>query len=124
MAGRAHVHAPRNVKTPDAGGAVGGCWGVVPTVSTRAPWKPSARRPGPRRTVERMGDTWERCAGRGDGTDCPNGEDEVLVDGVRCEECRHYWELDETEPGRRAAVDDGLTQPIGDPREAGPGKAA
>lgn len=64
------------------------------------------------------------CAGRGDGTDCPNGEDGVLVDGVRCEECRHYWELDELEPGRRVVVDEGLTRPTGDPREAGPGTAA
>ncbi|TWV57037.1 hypothetical protein FRZ03_02525 [Streptomyces misionensis] len=71
-----------------------------------------------------MGDFEETCAGRGDGTDCPNGEDEVLVDGVRCEECRHYWELDETEPGRRTAAGDGVTRPAGDPREAGPGAAA
>lgn len=71
-----------------------------------------------------MGDTWDVCAGRGDGTDCPNGEDEVLVDGIRCEECRHHWELDETVRGRRPVVDDGLTRPHGDPREAGPGAAA
>lgn len=71
-----------------------------------------------------MGDTREACAGRGDGTDCPNGENEVLVDGVRCEECRHHYELDNLEPARRAVVDDGLTRPIGDPREAGPGTAA
>jgi hypothetical protein len=42
----------------------------------------------------------------------------------RCDDCRHYWELDETEPGRRAAADDGPTLPVGDPREAGPGTAA
>lgn len=71
-----------------------------------------------------MGDIREACAGRGDGTDCPNGEDEVLVDGVRCEECRHHWELDEAESERRADVDTGLTQPVGDPWEAGPGAAA
>lgn len=71
-----------------------------------------------------MEDLREACAGRGDGTDCPNGETEVLVDGVRCEECWHHWELDETEPGRRQAADDGLTRPLGDPREAGPGTAA
>lgn len=71
-----------------------------------------------------MGATRETCVGRGDGTDCPNGEDEVLVDGVRCEECRHHWELDATEPSRRAVVDDGLTRPLGDPREAGTGTAA
>ncbi|CAK7288639.1 hypothetical protein SGPA1_80103 [Streptomyces misionensis JCM 4497] len=58
-----------------------------------------------------MGDTREVCAGRGDGTDCPNGEGEVLVDGVRCEECRHYWELDETEPERRDGS--GTKCPIG-----------
>jgi acetyl-CoA carboxylase beta subunit len=56
--------------------------------------------------------------GRGDGTDCPNGEDAV-VDGIRCEECRHHWELDATERGRRLVVDDGLTRPMGDPDEAG-----
>jgi hypothetical protein len=44
----------------------------------------------------------------------------------RCDDCRHYWELDETEPGRRAAEDDGLTRPLGDPGEArhGSGTAA
>jgi hypothetical protein len=46
------------------------------------------------------------------------------VDGVRCEECLHYWELDATAPERRLLTDDGLTRPIGDPREAGPGTAA
>ncbi len=71
-----------------------------------------------RRTVERMGDTREACAGRGDGTDCPNAEDEVLVDGVRCEECLYYWELDATAPERRLVTDDGLTRPMGDPDEA------
>lgn len=72
-----------------------------------------------------MGDTRQQaCVGRGDGTDCPNGETEVLVDGVRCEECRHHWDLDEHVPSRRAVVDDGLTRPIGDPREVGPGTAA
>lgn len=63
------------------------------------------------------------CAGRGDGTDCPNGETDVLVDGVRCEECRHHWELDQTEPARRLVLEEGLTRPHGDPR-AGPGTAA
>jgi hypothetical protein len=71
-----------------------------------------------------MGDTSERCAGRGDGTDCPNGEDEVLVDGVRCEECRHHWELDHLESGRRAVTDDGLTMPLGDLGEVGKEDAA
>lgn len=71
-----------------------------------------------------MGPTRETCPGRGDGTDCPNGEDEVLVDGVRCEECLYYWELDATAPERRLVTDDGLTRPAGDPREAGPGTAA
>jgi hypothetical protein len=78
-----------------------------------------------RRTVEHVADTWvQECAGRGDGTDCPNGETEDLVDGVRCEECRHHWELDETERGRRLVADDGLTRPLGEPWEAGPGTAA
>ncbi|CQR59261.1 sle1_094 (plasmid) [Streptomyces leeuwenhoekii] len=80
------------------------------------------------RTVETMGATRQAlCAGRGDGSDCPNGEVLTVEDGaaeVRCEECRHYWELDETEPGRRPVVDDGLTRPLGDPREAGHGTAA
>ena len=72
-----------------------------------------------------MGDTTEQaCVGRGDGTDCPNGETEVLVDGVRCEECHHHYGLDETEPGRRTVPDDGLTRPLGDPREAGKEDAA
>jgi hypothetical protein len=96
----------------------------VSAVSACAPRRHPFPVAGRRRTVERMGETREACAGRGDGTDCPNGEDEALVDGVRCEECQHHWELDGTEPGRRAAVDDGLTQPMGDPREAGPGTAA
>lgn len=66
-----------------------------------------------------MGDTREQaCVGRGDGTDCPNGEDAV-TDGPRCEECQHHWELDATEPWRRPVGDDGLTRPMGDPQEAG-----
>ena len=76
------------------------------------------------RSVVCMGETWEACVGRGDGTDCPNGEDEVLIDGIRCEECLHYWELDATDPERRLVTDDGLTRPHGEPREAGPGTAA
>ncbi|MEU6818624.1 hypothetical protein [Streptomyces sp. NPDC046860] len=71
-----------------------------------------------------MADMREVCVGRGDGTDCPNGEDEVLVDGVRCEECRYQWELDETEPGRRLRAGEGLTRPVGEPWEAGPETAA
>jgi hypothetical protein len=59
-----------------------------------------------------MGDGEEACAGRGDGTDCPNGEVlDVRKDGPRCEECRYHWELDETEPGRRAQDDEGPTRP-------------
>ncbi|MET7271208.1 hypothetical protein ABZS59_08465 [Streptomyces flaveolus] len=42
----------------------------------------------------------------------------------RCDDCRHHWELDETEPDRRAGEDDALTRPIGDPGEAGHGAAA
>ncbi len=73
-----------------------------------------------------MGDTTEdrMCEGRGDGTDCPNRETNVLVDGVRCEECHYHWSLDDLEPSRRAVDDTGLTRPHGDPREAGPGTAA
>ncbi|WP_240330581.1 hypothetical protein [Streptomyces sp. CB09001] len=41
------------------------------------------------------------------------------MDGPRCEECRHHWELDQTEPDRRAAPDDGTTRPLGEPGEAG-----
>nr|BFD87311.1 hypothetical protein StreXyl84_67120 [Streptomyces sp. Xyl84] len=66
-----------------------------------------------------MEDAREACVGRGDGTDCPNGEVfEPDGTGPRCEECEHHWELDETERGRRPAVDDGLTRPNGDPDEA------
>lgn len=75
-----------------------------------------------------MGDTREReCAGRGDDSRCPHGAVAVAGAGVpvfRCEECRSYWELDETEPWRRVVDDDGLTRPIGDPGEAGHGTAA
>lgn len=70
-----------------------------------------------------MGNGGEACAGRGDGTDCPNGEDTVM-DGPRCEECQYHWELDETEPERRKQPDEGLTRPAGDPREGGHGTAA
>ncbi|MFD8153243.1 hypothetical protein ACFV28_21170 [Streptomyces sp. NPDC059720] len=67
----------------------------------------------------------EPCAGRGDGTDCPNGEVlDVRVDGPRCEECRHHWELDCTEPGRRAAEDGEVGPPPGLPDEGGHESAA
>lgn len=102
-----------------------GSWGSVPGLSVCAPLQAYSRPPGARSTVDAMGDTRDQeCAGRGDGADCPNGEDQTLVDGVRCEECRHHWELDNLEPDRRAPVDVGLTRPMGDPREAGPGTAA
>ncbi|MGW2485703.1 hypothetical protein ACWCV9_00595 [Streptomyces sp. NPDC001606] len=75
-----------------------------------------------------MGDTWEQeCAGRGDGSRCPHGavlRTDAGSAEYRCDDCRDYWELDETEPWRRVADDDGLTRPLGDPREAGPGTAA
>ena len=94
-------------------------------LSACAPPQAPSPTAGARRTVERMGDLREPCVGRGDGTDCPNGEVlEPDADGPRCEECRHHWELDETERGRRLPVDEGLTRPLGDPREAGPGTAA
>lgn len=73
-----------------------------------------------------MGATGEQaCAGRGDGTDCPNGEVfDTGQEGPRCEECQHHYERDETEPGRRVVEDVGLTRPMGDPGEAGHGSAA
>jgi len=75
-----------------------------------------------------MGDTgWEQeCAGRGDGR-CPKGEVLTIDAGIpeyRCDDCRHYYRLDDTEPGRRAAEDDGLTRPLGDPGENGHAGAA
>lgn len=89
-----------------------------------APPAPSRSGPG-RRTVERMGVSGEACEGRGDGTDCPNGEVlDVAADGPRCEECRHHWELDGTEPERRVVEDEGPTRPLGAPGEAGHGSAA
>lgn len=75
-----------------------------------------------------MADTWvQECVGRGDGAGCPHGAVLTIDAGIpqyRCDDCRHFWELDETEPDRRAEADDGLTQPIGDPRDAGPEAAA
>lgn len=73
--------------------------------------------------VEGMEHAGEVCAGRGDGTDCPNGEDAVM-DGPRCEECQHHWELDHTEPSRRTDPDDGMTRPTGEPGEVGKEDAA
>src|ERR1044072_4388944 len=105
----------------------GSLWGRWPELGARAggerlgaprDTRPCLAGPAHGRT---MGDTrQEACAGRGDGTDCPNGE--VLHAGSvdpRCEECRYYWELDGTEPGRRPVEDDGLTRPFGDSDEAG-----
>ncbi|MGW3991217.1 hypothetical protein [Streptomyces sp. NPDC004830] len=67
----------------------------------------------------------EACAGRGDGTDCPNGEVlDVRAEGPRCEECRHHWELDSTEPGRRAGDYEESPRPPGPPEEAGHDSAA
>lgn len=75
-----------------------------------------------------MGDTWvQECAGRGDGSGCPHGAVLTIDAGIpvyRCDDCRGYWELDETEPDRRQGNDAALTRPMGDPREAGPGTAA
>ncbi|MFE6474521.1 hypothetical protein [Streptomyces rochei] len=69
-----------------------------------------------------MGAVWEQeCAGGWDGH-CPGRN---TVDGKsgepRCPDCRESYELDEPEPDRRTREDDGLTQPMGDPREAGHG---
>ncbi|MFF6952842.1 hypothetical protein ACFZAD_29820 [Streptomyces iakyrus] len=43
---------------------------------------------------------------------------EAGIGDYRCNDCRHYWGLDETEPDRRPEADDGLTRPLGDPDEA------
>lgn len=57
-------------------------------------WAPSPadRR---RRTVERMADTRaQTCVGRGDGSDCPEGESGVPDPGVpvyQCPDCRDHW---------------------------------
>ncbi|WP_166027960.1 hypothetical protein [Streptomyces chilikensis] len=64
-----------------------------------------------------MGAWAQECEGRGDGTRCPTEETLTVDAGLvvyRCDECRHHWELDETEPGRRA----------GNPGEAGHGAVA
>jgi hypothetical protein len=72
-----------------------------------------------------MGVGGEAGEGRGDGTDCPNGEvHDVEADAPRCEECRPHWELDGTEPERRVVEDEGPTRPSGAPGEAGHGSAA
>jgi hypothetical protein len=39
----------------------------------------------------------------------------------QCVDCRDYWSWDGLVPDRRLAADDGLTRPLGDPREAGHG---
>ncbi|KJK37263.1 hypothetical protein UK15_23070 [Streptomyces variegatus] len=67
------------------------------------------------------------CAGRGDGDRCPEGAVLTVDAGIpvyRCDDCRHHYELDATEPGRRTVEDDGPTRPLGDPGEAGHGSAA
>ncbi|WP_318216849.1 hypothetical protein [Streptomyces sp. SCL15-6] len=73
-----------------------------------------------------MGATGQgECVGRGDGSGCPYGA-VLTVDTCleyRCDDCRHHWELDETEPDRRVREDDALTRPLGDPGEAGHGTA-
>ncbi|MEU9337205.1 hypothetical protein AB0D49_29275 [Streptomyces sp. NPDC048290] len=75
-----------------------------------------------------MGYTGEQeCAGRGDGSRCPEGAVLTIDAGppeYRCDECRHYWELDETEPYRRAGAEDMPTLSPGDPGEVGRGTAA
>jgi len=104
-----------------------GCWGVVLSSSVCAPLQALSRPSWAGSTVDVMGDTREQeCAGRGDGR-CPGektGVPEVGSPVFRCVDCWDYWDLDATEPGRRPVVDDGLTRPMGDPREAGPGTAA
>jgi hypothetical protein len=71
-----------------------------------------------------MGDIREQeCAGRGDGR-CPKEESGVPEAGLpvfQCVDCRDYWSWDGLVPDRRLAADDGLTRPLGDPREAGHG---
>jgi hypothetical protein len=53
---------------------------------------------------------WEQeCVGRGDGSGCPYGAVFTIDAGIpeyRCDSCRHYWELDETEPARRLGDSD------------------
>lgn len=75
------------------------------------------------RTVEHVANTWEQeCAGRGDGSRCPHGAVLTIDAGIpeyRCDDCRHHWELDATQPERRTPEDDGATRPTGDPGEAG-----
>ncbi|MFD5570328.1 hypothetical protein [Streptomyces cadmiisoli] len=76
-----------------------------------------------------MADTGERqeCVGRGDGTRCPYGatlDPDIGPPEYRCDDCRHHYELDCTEPWRRADQDDVLTRPTGDPGESGTGTAA
>jgi hypothetical protein len=71
-----------------------------------------------------MGATGEfECVGRGDGSSCPHGAVLTVDAGIeyRCDDCREYWDLDATEPGRRMVEDDSLTRPMGDPGEAGHG---
>lgn len=102
-----------------------GCWRVLGCTAGRVRLcAPSGTLPaaagGPHRRI--VADTWmQECAGGGDGH-CPRRR---MVDGQsgdpRCVDCREDWELYETEPDRRAAEDDGLTGPTGDPREAGHG---
>ncbi len=96
----------------------------MPQASARAPPQALFRARQAARRVARMGDTWEQeCAGRGDGADCPVGAVLTVDAGIavyRCDDCRHHWELDATEPGRRPGEDDdGLTRPLGEPDEAG-----
>jgi hypothetical protein len=66
------------------------------------------------------------CVGRGDGSGCPYGAVPTVGTGgeCRCDDCRHHWELDETEPDRRLGEDEAPTRPLGDPGEAGHGTAA
>ncbi|MER6346549.1 hypothetical protein ACWC10_16625 [Streptomyces sp. NPDC001595] len=77
-----------------------------------------------------MGDAGELeldCVGRGDGSGCPHHAVLLIDVGIaeyRCDDCRHYWELDETEPGRRPDPEDSLTRPLGDPGEVGKESAA
>jgi hypothetical protein len=70
----------------------------------------------------------EACEGRGDGTDCPNGEVlDVEAGGrspVRGVPAPLGVGRDGTEPERRVVEDEGPTRPSDAPGEAGHGSAA
>ena len=93
--------------------------------STRAP--PRVPSPaGPRgRTVTPMGNArGHACAGVDDAQCLGEPVAEVGPGVWLCEDCREGARLDRLIPERAPRPDDGLTRPVGDPREAGHGTAA